>query len=261
MKHDFQQRRERRIANAKRLAKKNESEAETLYNSAREMASFIPMGQPILVGHHSEKADRRYRDKIHNKFGKSFEKMDRAAYYESKAESIANNDAISSDDPNALEKLEEKLKSLQDEQEFMKSANRYIKKKDKDGFLKIANATEKLWEELTTPNVMGYIGFASYSLSNNNANIRQVQNRIAQLKNHAERQQIDKTINGISILENTEANRLQIIFEGKPSEETRKRLKARGFRWSPSEGAWQRHISNDAYHSAMAIAESTDNEN
>ena len=52
------------------------------------------MGQPILVGHHSEKGDRRYREKIHNTFGKSFEKKDKAKYYADKAESIENNNDI-----------------------------------------------------------------------------------------------------------------------------------------------------------------------
>lgn len=255
MKNDFKQRKEKRIANAKRLAVKNEQEAENLYNSAKEMASFIPFGQPILVGHHSEKRDRNYREKIHNRFGKSFEKREKAEYYAEKAKNIENNDAIFSDDPEALPKLETKLKSLQEAQDFMKSANRYIRKKDKESFLKMPRASLKLWEDLTTSNVMGYIGFAHFSLSNNSANIRQVQQRINQLKNQQVRPQIDKTINGIRIFENREANRLQIIFDGKPSEEVRKKLKKGGFRWSPSKGVWQRHISNWAYHAAIEIVQ------
>ena len=253
MKHDFEERRQKRIGNAKRLAIKNEKEAKDLYNSASEMASIIPMGQPILIGHHSERRDRNYRDKIHNKFGKSFEKSEKAVYYKDKAESIEQNDAIFSDDPNALEKLDEKLKSLENSQEFMKLANKYIRKNDKESFLKIRFATEKIWEQLNTPDVMGAIGFPHYSLSNNNANIRQVKQRIAQLQNRATRQPIDKIIKGVRILENREANRLQIIFDGKPSEETRKALKGNGFRWSPTEGAWQRHISNWAFHCAEEI--------
>jgi hypothetical protein len=254
MKHDFEERRQRRINNAKSRAIKNEQEADSLYKSAHEMASFIPFGQPILVGHHSEKGDRRYRDKIHNKFGKSFEMRDKAVYYADKAESIAYNTAIYSDDPEALQKLTDKLKSLQDAQEFMKSANRYIKNNDKKSFLKLPNTTEKLWEELTTPNQMGHIGFAHYSLSNNNANIRRVQKRIELLKKAEAKQAIDKTVNGIRIYENREANRLQMFFEEKPSKQVRILLKANGFRWSPTEGAWQRYISPHALYYAERIA-------
>jgi len=39
---------------------------------ASQMASVIPMGQPILVGHHSERSDRRYRERISRSFEKSF---------------------------------------------------------------------------------------------------------------------------------------------------------------------------------------------
>ena len=38
---------------------------------------------------------------------------------------------------------------------------------------------------------------------------------------------------------NEEINRVQIIFDDTPDEATRAKLKAHGFRWAPSEGAWQ----------------------
>ena len=38
---------------------------------------------------------------------------------------------------------------------------------------------------------------------------------------------------------NEEINRVQIIFDDMPDEATRAKLKAHGFRWAPSEGAWQ----------------------
>jgi len=254
MKHDFEERRQKRIANAENRASKNEAEAENLYNTAKKMADFIPMGQPILVGHHSEKGDRRYREKIHNTFGKSFEKRDKAKYYADKAESIENNNAIFSDDPEAISTLKLKLKSLQKAQEFMKSANKFIKHDDKEGFLKMPHATEALWAELTTPNFLGKTGFAAYSLSNNSANIRVIEKRIEQLKKQEANLPVDKTVNGIRIFENREANRLQLIFPGKPRPEIIKLLKAHGFRWSPSEGAWQRHISGNAVYWAEWIA-------
>ena len=81
MKHNFNERRENRINFAKSQAAKNEQESERLYTSASEMASVIPMGQPILVGHHSEKTERRYREKIHNTMGRSVERQNKAAYY------------------------------------------------------------------------------------------------------------------------------------------------------------------------------------
>lgn len=53
------------------------------------------------------------------------------------------------------------------------------------------------------------------------------------------------TINGetAQIIRNKEAMRLQLVFDGKPKEETRKELKSNGFRWAPSSMAWQRLLN------------------
>lgn len=55
-------------------------------------------------------------------------------------------------------------------------------------------------------------------------------------------------INGetAKIIRNKESVRLQLIFEGKPSEETRSILKSNGFRWAPSNSAWQRLLNGNA---------------
>jgi len=45
---------------------------------------------------------------------------------------------------------------------------------------------------------------------------------------------------------NLEINRIQFIFDEIPSEETRKMLKSHGFKWSPTETAWQRQRTLNA---------------
>lgn len=260
MKHNFEERKQNRIDYAKEQAVKKAKEANRLHSEADKMASAVPMGQPILVGHHSEKRHRNHVEKMHNKLRKAFEMEDKAKYYENKAESIEQNDAIFSDDPDAIEKLTKKLESLKDSHEFMKAANKCIKKNDREGFLKLPFATDSLWTKLTTPNYMGYTGFASYKLSNSSANIRNVEKRIEHLKRQNLKVSTDVIINGIRIFENQEANRLQLIFEGKPSEDIRKKLKSMGFRWAPSECAWQRHINSFALYQAKEFAESIQNQ-
>lgn len=256
MKHNFEERKQKRIDSARSRADKNEKEAAGLHISAQQMTSVIPLGQPILVGHHSEKSDRRYRERIHNTFGKSYELQKKAAYLRNKADSIENNSAIFSDDPKAIEKLEAKLTTLQELQEFMKAANRKIRQQDKAGFLKMPYATEERWDQLNTPDFMNRIGFADYSLKNNNANIRKIKQRIENLKRAEASAPKNLMVNGVHILENKEVNRLQMIFKGKPEEHIRKKLKSDGFRWSPSQGAWQSYISTYAMSKALAIAES-----
>jgi hypothetical protein len=58
----------------------------------------------------------------------------------------------------------------------------------------------------------------------------------------------------IRIEENAADNRLRIIFPGKPSAEARKLLKSRGFRWSPTAGAWQRQTTNASRYDAKDVA-------
>lgn len=101
-KYEEKQARRKEYYEAK--SKALENEAEELSNRASKMASAIPFGQPILVGHHSERRDRRYREKIHNTFAKSFETQEKAKYYAAKAESVGMG-GISSDDPDAIKKI------------------------------------------------------------------------------------------------------------------------------------------------------------
>jgi len=157
--------------------------------------------------------------------------------------------AIFSDDPNALEKLKAKLEELTASQETMKYVNKVIKKH------KTPEAQVKaLMEEfemsigkaikLTTPDFCGRIGYPGYALTNNNANMRRIKERIASLEKLATVQDAEHDLPGnVSLRINTDANRLQVLFPGKPDYAIRSELKGHGFKWAPSEEAWQRHLS------------------
>lgn len=60
---------------------KAEKESDRRYQTAHEISSHIPMGQPIMVGHHSEKRHRRDIEKIDTNMRKSIEASDKAGYY------------------------------------------------------------------------------------------------------------------------------------------------------------------------------------
>jgi hypothetical protein len=253
MKHDYEERRQNRIEYAQKKAAKKKQLADTLAAHAHEMASYIPMGQPILVGHHSEKADRRYRQRISDTYGKSVQAGRQAAYYDQKAETIAGNTAISSDDPQALEKLRKKLAAIEAAQAYMKAANKCIRKNDKAGFLALPHSTEGFWTKLTTPDYMKCTGFPAYVFQNNSAEIRRVKKRIGELEALGHRKTSDEVINGIRLIENVEANRVQIVFPSIPSDAVRTRLKRHGFRWCRSECAWQRQLNPGAVRLAKEL--------
>lgn len=63
------------------------------------------------------------------------------------------------------------------------------------------------------------------------------------------------TINGekAKIYNNKELVRLQILFDGKPNEETRSKLKSNGFKWAPSQNAWQRLLNSNAAYALNRI--------
>lgn len=51
--------------------------------------------------------------------------------------------------------------------------------------------------------------------------------------------------NGGYVYENPEMDRIQIIYDGKPERDVIDKLKHNGFRWSPSQGAWQRQLNRN----------------
>jgi len=257
MRSDYEQRKANRIARYQELAGKNAKKAEEQHDRAKEMASVIPFDQPILIGHHSEARDRNYREKIQNLFGKSYESDEKSKYYEHKADVVMTNDAISSDDPNALEKLREKLNDMERLQGFMKAANKLIRnsklsEEARIEMLKPFNVDDQLIEQV----IKGKLGFERFSLSNNSQNMARVRKRIEQLEKNAKIESNEITVNGVRIFQNMEANRLQLFFQGKPNEEIRQQLKRNGFRWSPREGAWQRHVTRRAQYAALEIVKS-----
>lgn len=256
MKHNYHERRANRVKRAAAQAAKNEKATEQLHKQADDIASHIPPGQPILVGHHSEKRHRRDLDNIHNKMSRARDAADKAAYYADKAESIEKNTAIASDNPDAIDLLEQKLAKLTTLQDFMKAANKAIRKNDREAFMKIPSATADMWEKLITPDFMGRIGYPDYKLRNNNQVMAATRKRLEALRQQETRGTSTQEIKGVRLVENTGAGRVQLVFSAKPSETVRKALRRAGFRWSPTEGAWQRHLNGNGLFAAHQFLES-----
>lgn len=163
---------------------------------------------------------------------------------------------ISSDDPQAVEKLEAKLAALEKHQEMMKAANAAIRMKDPaKGDAKLAELgyTPEDIAKLREPDFCGRIGYPAYALQNNNANIRRIRGRIAELKKRTENTPEGWEFDGGRVVVNTAENRLQIIFDGKPDADIRTELKGEGFRWAPSQGAWQRQLTDNAMRAARRL--------
>ena len=157
---------------------------------------------------------------------------------------------ISADDSMAVEKLQTKLDGLREAQENMKAVNAYYRKhKTLDGYPGLSDeAINKLKASMSLDWRQNPVPFPSFALSNNNANIHATQQRLDDLKNKSE--YVGWTFASGKAEINEDENRLQLFFDEKPSAEQREQLKKHGFKWAPSQGAWQRQLTKNAIYSA-----------
>lgn len=247
--NDYEERKQARIDRLHEKADRARAESQSLFKQSTDMASAIPFGQPI----HGP-ADRRYREKIGKKMEQSFAASDKADYYERRAEAAENNTAISSDDPEALAKLKEKLEDLQISQTRMKQINAYYKKNGTcRGFHGLSDElADKLVADIQY-HPWDKRPFAAYALANNNQNINTVKKRIEQLTVAKELGYQGWEFEGGRVVANADMNRLQIFFDAIPDEEVRRELKGRGFKWARSVGAWQRQLTDNAIYAASLV--------
>lgn len=281
---EYEARLQARYDRLKARAEKKAEEAEAEFARARGYVEHIPMGQPILVGHHSERKHRRALENHDNAMRRGIAAQKRAQELAQRRQSTA----ISSDDPTAILQLRDKIAKAEAAQTTMKAANKTIRKHLKvqgnwqkrelvgdveaavRALMKEHGFSEKQARLACQMDFLGRIGFADYQLSNNNANIKRMKDRLAQLENkqavkvalEAETGSTEEAEQhgDIRLVRNHDANRVRLYFPGKPTPEIIKVLKARGFRWSPTEGAWQRQISNAADYDAQYIIKKANGE-
>lgn len=178
--------------------------------------------------------------------------------------------AVKSDDPEVLDFLRAKLAGLEEAHALMVSANAYYRKnKTLKGFEGIP-ADTMAW--ITRPGVylpggrngdgspLAFYGkpFPTYELTNSNANIKRVKQRIEMLEAVKASKPIEEEHDGYTYRENAEAMRVQLQFDGKPDDETRALLKRNGFRWAPSLGVWQRQLNDNGKYAAHRVMEVLD---
>ena len=122
---------------------------------------------------------------------------------------------ISADDPNAVSKLESKLAKLEALQETMKAVNAYYRKhKTLDGCPHLSpEQIEKMKASMSGSWRGNPKPFESYELSNNNAEIHRLKDRITALTRRKELGYVGWEFDGGRVEANTADNRLQIFFD------------------------------------------------
>lgn len=258
----FEKRQERKKARLTERAARAEREGQAARDAANRIANAIPMGQPILVGHHSEGRNRADLKRIDRGMRKAIDKSEEARELRRRAGAVGNA-GISSDDPAAVQKLTAKLEGLERRQEWMKKVNTAWRKagqpepKTSEGWEPVAAALEvsvtamnEIRLEMTMVRTYqpGTPPFPSYALTNASAEIRRLKLRISELERAAGAAHIEEDHGICRVVEDPAENRIRIVFPGKPEENVRALLKRWGLRWSPQAAAWQRHLNNAGRH-------------
>lgn len=161
----------------------------------------------------------------------------------------------------AADALQAKIDKAEELQTIMKAANTAMRKYAKKGpdaqavAMVEAGLTETQARGLLSPGRFGGPGFASFELTNNNANIRRMKEQLAKAKSLASMETKEIMIGDVKIIDNLEDDRLQMFF---PVERVARPiydlLKSHGFRWTPSVGCFQAYRGNSANYWYQIIA-------
>lgn len=166
---------------------------------------------------------------------------------------------ISSDDPEALIKLQSKLEAQQARHALMVATNKAWRLKDAS---KRQAALEALGHDATT--VAKYMvsatqPYPSYALTNSSGRIKATEQRIAQVQRDAAAQTeiapvaftATETHPAGQLL--VEDNRVILTFEERTSKDFYSQLRGRGFVWAPSRQGFVRKYSADALYWARQL--------
>jgi hypothetical protein len=250
---DYEERRAARTDRLRARADKADAESETRYTRASNLARAMN-GQPILVGHHSEKRHRRDIARMDSDMRKSIDLDKKAKDLRRRAASAEDNGAISSDDPQAIAKLRGKLASLSANRDLMKRINAAWRKAGKpdadnqDGWRTVADTVGMDPNDLRRTrhdmarDPMNRAPF-SYHLTNLGANIRRVRDRIQELEREDAQPETQGPIRigpGYSVTDSPEQNRILFEFDMKPPREVCRIMRRHGWKFSRQLMAWCR---------------------
>jgi len=231
---------EKKLEKRQEWAESRKAHAEQHFGTAHAATEHIPLGQPILVGHHSEKRHRAAIARSDSNMRAGCEDLDMAKHHEEKARGleIQLDKAVFSDDVDAIAALEQRIAEREAKRDWMKKMNAAHKK-----FLKspasldasdLTDAEKKFVREYVPTYSWMPHPFPPYSMTNIGATIRTDKKRIEELKRRAERTEKAEANGGVTI--ERQGDYCRITFAEKPEREVLNALRAAGFHWGA--GSW-----------------------
>ena len=192
---------------------------------SRCLSSMItgPANFPVRRNEKANNAERNAGENCLNYYQTLVNYAKKEKYYASNPEARP----IMAADADAPERLKQQIEARKAKQEQMKAHNAGLRKGE----------------------VHGLKRYAPFELTNNLANIKRLEQRLADLEKKKETGTKEIEIAGVKVVQNAEDMRLQLFFDGKPKAEIIALLKKHAFKWAPSKGAWQRQLTNNALYS------------
>jgi hypothetical protein len=235
---------ERKAERREGWAESAERKSTAAFDTAHAAVVGIPFGQPILVGHHSERGHRAAIDKMSRNMDKSCELAQKAKDHSYKAATLkaALDKTIFSDDDDATEALEARIAEREGERERMKDVNALYRKGDAEGLKAYGLDYENLKARLNSPNTLPWCRqpYPAYELQNLGGRITADRKRLEHIKQQQNRHAAAaESEPGLTIKRNGEY--ASVTFAEKPERSILNDLRESGFRWGA--GYWWGHTA------------------
>lgn len=251
---------ERKAEKRREWADGAEARSTERFSAARQAVAGIPPGQPILVGHHSEKRHRNALKRHDARMRRGFEESEKAENHRNKADGLDRQlrTSIYSDDDDAIERLADKITDLESQRDANKAINAAWRKAgkpkpvDTDGWARVA---EVMGVKADDPQVkIARIGMANdfmdrapfppYVGQNLSGRIKQAKDRIEQIKRQQANSAAADEAGGV-LVKRIAANGTEyavVTFAEKPEYSVIRSLKDAGFHWGS--GSWHGRAEN-----------------
>lgn len=237
---------ERKLEKREEWSGKARARSDQRFATASRIADAIPFGQPILVGHHSERHARRDQARIHSNMDKAVEESKLATHHASKADGIERmlDRSIFDDDPDAIEALEARIAAQEASNERAKQINKIWKRGGVEAVRLAGLMSEK--EIADTLRRMALCSWIRLPYSTDTACIRKDRERIKTIRTRQERAAEAEAAGGVLVKplgtsEYTGLTYALVIFAEKPDREVLEALRGAGFTWG--NGSWHGEFS------------------
>jgi uncharacterized protein DUF3560 len=236
------QRLERKLEKREEWSASRTAKANAASDAAHRAVEHIPLGQPILTNHHSEKRHRRDLARCDSAMRHASEHSDMAAHHAGKAAGLERQleSSIFADDADAIAALEQRIAEREAECAWKASLNKAWRKGGPEVVRTWTGPDGQRLGEKTLETIATTMRLCPWlkvpmDTTNLRANIRRDKERIAEIRRRTAVTATAEEAGGVVIREIQSEYRAQpyavVTFAEKPDRAILDDLRAAGFRW------------------------------